>query len=469
MGPIPGSTTNQVASDTSSQSAKRHTRPPRGNSDFERALGSCWDAIKIHAGKAAVKKLLAREFPGITDAVGDIGFANDAVNIVYETQSGELIQVPFDFSKFVYSMLEDVGGKTKNPVLELTGLIGQPATDCLQAALWLTQQAGKKWGSQLRARFYPCPSGQVRDGGGTCQLPACPTGQTREFFWGGGGGGGGGGRGRRHLPNPRVPRRSSPQRRRRVRTPGLSHRSDSRGRRHLPNPRVPRRSSPQRRRRVRTPGLPRRTDPETATVSSRPVPSIRCAITAVSANSRLAPTDRSAATTTTASFRLARLDRSETATVSVSSPPARPDRSATAAVSANSRLVPTGRSVAAMVCVSFRLVRRGRSVAAMVCVSFRRVRRGRSVAAMVCVSFRACPSGQVRGGDGVCQLPACPSGQVRGGDGACQLPACPSGQVRGSDGVCELPPCPPGQTRSGSQCVPFVILGPQDQAPTLSR
>ncbi len=317
VGPIPGSTTNQVASDTSSQSAKRHTRPPRGNSDFERALGSCWDAIKIHAGKAAVKKLLAREFQGITDAVGDIEFANDAVNIMYETQSGELIQVPFDFSKFVYSMLEDVGGKTKNPVLELTGLIGQPATDCLQAALWLTQQAGKKWGSQLRARFYPCPSGQVRDGGGTCQLPACPTGQTRE----------GGGT-------------------------------------------------------CRTPACPDDQVRNGDGVCERPA-------------------------------------------------------------------CPDGQT------------RDGDGVCQLPACPAGQVRNSGGVC-----ELPACPDGQIRDGDNNCQLPACPSGQVRGGDGVCQLPACPSGQVRGGDGVCELPPCPPGQTRSGSQCVPFVILGPQDQAPT---
>ena len=366
VGPIPGSTTNQVASDTSSQSAKRHTRPPRGNSDFERVLGSCWDAIKIHAGKAAVKKLLAREFPGITDAVGDIEFANDAVNIVYETQSGELIQVPFDFSKFVYSMLEDVGGKTKNPVLELTGLIGQPATDCLQAALWLTQQAGKKWGvSSARGSTLVRRVRSVTVAGPVSSRPVPPVRPERATAL---------------AEPPRAPTIKS------------ATATACANARPVPPVRLERATAlaePPRAPTIKSAtatafanARPAQTDrPETATVSSRPVPSIRCAITAVSANSRLAPTDRSAATTTTASSRLARLDRSETATVSVSSPPARPDKSATAAVSANSRLAPTDRSATATTTVGFRRVRRGRSVAAMVCVGFRRVRRGRSVAA----------------------------------------------------------------------------------------
>ena len=400
VGPIPGSTTNQVASDTSSQSAKRHTRPPRGNSDFERALGSCWDAIKIHAGKAAVKKLLAREFPGITDAVGDIGFANDAVNIVYETQSGELIQVPFDFSKFVYSMLEDVGGKTKNPVLELTGLIGQPATDCLQAALWLTQQAGKKWGSQLRARFYPCPSGQVRDGGGTCQLPACPTGQTRE------------GDGT-------------------CRTPACPDDQVRNGDGVCERPACP-------------DGQTRDGDCQ---LPACPIDQVRnnggvCELPACP-DGQSRGDDNNCQLPACPSGQI----RDGDGVCQLPACPAGQVRNSGGVCELPA--CPDGQS------------RDGDNNCQLPACPSGQVRGGDGVC-----QLPACPSGQVRGSDGACQLPACPSGQVRGSDGACQLPACPSRQVRGSDGVCELPPCPPGQTRSGSQCVPFVILGPQDQAPT---
>jgi hypothetical protein len=132
---------------------------------FVGVVGNTRDA----ALKAAIKEVI----PGAEVIVEPVRISNGVATVVYQTQNGELVQATFDAFKVIYM----IAGTW--PGLQAMGIVGPPAQDCLQAALWLTQQAGQKLGTDLRTRILKCPEGRVLNGAGKCE-PKPPTAQDPD-------------------------------------------------------------------------------------------------------------------------------------------------------------------------------------------------------------------------------------------------------------------------------------------------
>jgi hypothetical protein len=122
---------------------------------------------------AALKAAIKEVIPGAEVIVEPVRISNGVATVVYQTQNGELVQATFDAFKVIYMIAGTLPG------LQAMGIVGPPAQDCLQAALWLTQQAGQKLGTDLRTRILKCPEGRVLNGAGKCE-PKPRRIQTKE-------------------------------------------------------------------------------------------------------------------------------------------------------------------------------------------------------------------------------------------------------------------------------------------------
>lgn len=146
----------------------------RAPSDTERAAEACLNSIfytgVVDSSKQALLKAALQEvLPGADVLVSKVEIADGVAKVVYRTQQGEVVEATFDAFKVIYKLTATAPG------LRAMAVIGPAAQDCLQSALWLTQQTGQRVGTELRKRIISCAAGQEMNGSGTCVPTSAPT------------------------------------------------------------------------------------------------------------------------------------------------------------------------------------------------------------------------------------------------------------------------------------------------------
>jgi hypothetical protein len=153
-------------------SASTAAAQPRTPSDAERAGEACLNSIFFTgvvdgSKQALIKAALQVVLPGADVLVSRVEIVDGVAKAVYRTQQGEVVEATFDAFKVIYKLVGSAPG------LKAMAVIGPPAQNCLQAALWLTQQTGHRVGIELRKKILKCADGQEMNSSGAC-VPTSP-------------------------------------------------------------------------------------------------------------------------------------------------------------------------------------------------------------------------------------------------------------------------------------------------------